>query len=81
MNIRLDRITALEDGAQEALEEARAAFMNLDDALCDLTKDAVALKDHAPFLRSIANARSRLEESSMHTQKAICLKYEKIKRY
>lgn len=75
MNNRLDFINKFidDDSAIKEMTKCRKEFMDIDDNLSQL---AIEAKDKPAMARSIANARTRLEESLQHSIKALCLKHE-----
>lgn len=78
MNNRLDFISEFRDKDLAILEMSgcRFKFMELDKALQIEAK--IAIDYNIPAMaRSIANARTRLEEALQHAIKALCLKHEK----
>lgn len=79
MNNRLDFINEFinKDLAIREMKDCRYQFIELDKALQIEAK--VAIDYNIPGMaRSIANARTRLEEALQHAIKALCLKHEKI---
>jgi len=79
MDNRLDFISKFNDEDLTILEmnACRHKFIELDNAL---REEAIlaASSSNAAMARSIANARTRLEEALQHAIKALCLKHELI---
>ena len=75
MNNRLDYISKFVDDkkATDEMTKLRIDFMNIDSILRDQGEFS---KDNPAMARSLANARTRLEESLQHSIKALCLKHE-----
>jgi hypothetical protein len=79
MNNRLDFISKFKDEDIAILEMTgcRAKFIELDEAL--RIEAQLAQDNNLPAMaRSIANARTRLEEACQHAIKALCIKHEDV---
>ena len=77
MDNRLDFIKSFkdEDLAISEMTGCRAKFRDLDEAL-RLEAKAASDYNNQAMARSVANARTRLEEACQHAIKALCLKHE-----
>ena len=76
MNIRLDFISEFENPILvcEEMRMIRCQFMLIDEALRSEFQHA---NDNPAMARSLANARTHVEEACQHAIKALCLKHEK----
>lgn len=77
MNIRLDFIDKFvdEDMAIMEMSGVRHEFMKLDEKI---KSEYAHAADKPAMQRSLANARSRIEDALHHMIKALCLKHEKL---
>lgn len=78
MNNRLDYINNFEDGAIEKMTEMRAKFIALDEELRMMLYIGVnTITPNEALKRSIALARTNLEQALQYSIKSLCLKHEK----